>query len=615
MESILARQLLGGKAQRQFLDFLNAKLPRLIAPEKKATWNRTAQRLRRRWLELYMQGHPEGLLAEQPRVEWGETIHTGQGYCIHKLRYEGYPGLWVPALLYEPEGHQGPLPVVLNPNGHHAGGKAMDYKQARCINLAKRGILALNTEFIGMGELRADVEHNRLALLDLCGVAGVGVFYFLMKRGLDVLLNHPQADPTRVAMTGLSGGGWQTIVLSALDTRINVAVPVAGHSPLWQRRNCIADIGDLEQVPNDFCTVADYDALTALLAPRPTLLIYNHEDDCCFQTRRTRRSIYQPVKPVFSLLKAADKLAFYDNVNPGNHNYEADNRSQLYQFLNIHFGLDTPAVDLPYHDELRSEAELNIGLGEENATLYSLAQEALSASRQARAKEMEQTPLSQRRRLAKLLRIPQYKQLKTRRKSQRRLKAYSQRQYVLDLDNNWSVPVNEWVPARPKGIELIIGDGGRKESAALVRQGLERGCRVVAADLFGTGENTFSWQYHMLLAGTGERPLGVQVGQLLVLLEWLTKRTPKALVHIQAKGQVMPIVGLIAAALQPQAISSLTTAMLVDSLERLVQWPLAYAQAPSLFCFGLLSNCDIPQLIELAKPVVLYDENRGPLRR
>jgi len=614
MQDTLNRKLIGATASRQFLDFLNAKLPRLVTPEKKADWKKYAARLRRRWLEVFMQGHADGLLEEKPRVERVETIDTEQGYRIHKLRYEGYPGLWVPALLYEPKGHKGLLPAVLNPNGHHAGGKAMDYKQARCINLAKRGMLALNTEFIGMGELRADMDHNRIALLDLCGVAGVGVFYLLMKRGLDVLLDHPQADPERVAMTGLSGGGWQTVLLSALDERITVSVPVAGHSPVWQRRKCVEDIGDLEQVPSDFCTVADYDTLTALLAPRPTLLIYNREDTCCFQTRRTRRSIYQPVKPVFALLGAAERLAFYDNVDPGTHNYEADNRSQLYKFLNRHFGLDTPATDLPYRDELRSEAELNVGLPTVNATLYALAQAALVCSREARAQATKQRPAALRRRLMQVLRMPQFNTVTASRQRNSKSAAYTQQQYVLEMDNTWSLPVSEWAPARPKGVELIIGDGGRKSSAAQVRQGLERGHQVMAVDLFGTGENAHSWQYSMLLASSGERALGVQVGQLLALLGWLTKRAPKVQVHIQANGQVMPVVGLLAAALQPQTVASLTTATLLDSLDRLVEWPLSYAQAPSLFCFGLLSVCDIPQLIELAVPVMLHDENRGPLR-
>ena len=40
-----------------------------------------------------------------------------------------------------------------------------------------------------------------------------------MTRGLDLLLAHEHADPTRVGVTGLSGGGWQTIFISALDSR------------------------------------------------------------------------------------------------------------------------------------------------------------------------------------------------------------------------------------------------------------------------------------------------------------------------------------------------------------------------------------------------------------
>ena len=53
---------------------------------------------------------------------------------------------------------------------------------------------------------------------------------------------------------------------------------------------------------------------------------------------------------------------------------------------------------------------------------------------------------------------------------------------------------------------------------------------------------------------------------------------------------------------------------LLDTLGRLVDWPLPYANAPSLFCFGLLTRFDIPDLIALAAPVPLSDPNRGPLR-
>ena len=386
MQRTLHRKLIGPKAHRQLLAFLGEHLPHFTPPTSAAAWRKQIPTLRAQVLDLFFRGHPAGLLAEQPQVHWGDRIETGAGYTIRKLRYEGYPGLWVPALLYEPDQLGEKAPAVLNPNGHHAGGKAMDYKQARCINLAKRGMLALNTEFLGMGELRADLDHNRIAHLDLCGIAGIGVFYLLMKRGLDVLLAHPKADPERIGMTGLSGGGWQTALLSALDERVKVIVPVAGHSAVWQRRGCIEDIGDQEQCPADLCTVADYDTLSALFAPRPTLLMYNRHDDCCFQTRRARKSIYEPIRPVFALLGARDNIALHDNTDPGTHNYERDNRCQLYKFLNQHWGLETPDDDLPYRDELQTEAALAVGLPPDNATLISIAQAALGKIRNRKRK-------------------------------------------------------------------------------------------------------------------------------------------------------------------------------------------------------------------------------------
>ena len=66
------------------------------------------------------------------------------------------------------------------------------------------------------------------------------------EQGLDVLLAHPNADPDRVAVAGLSGGGWQTIFISSLDERVKLANPVAGYSSfktragtarIWATRN------------------------------------------------------------------------------------------------------------------------------------------------------------------------------------------------------------------------------------------------------------------------------------------------------------------------------------------------------------------------------------------
>ena len=449
--------------------------------------------------------------------------------------------------------------------------------------------------------------------LDLCGIAGIGVFYLLMKRGLDVLLAHPKADPERTAMTGLSGGGWQTALLAALDERVKAIVPVAGHSAIWQRRGCIEDIGDQEQCPADLCTIADYDTLSALFAPRPTLLIYNRHDDCCFQTRRARKSIYEPIRPVFALLDARANIALYDNTDPGTHNYERDNRRQLYKFLNQHWGLETPDDDLPYRDELQTEEALAVGPAprQRHFALHragSAWQDQKSQTKSTpsghstpdaclvtQAASMEESFPTRSR--------PPYKSAKT----------ATIQHYLLHLDDTWTLPLTEYTPPRPRGIELLIADSGRSALAAPLATALAQGRRVLVADILATGELRTDPRHQMLVATAGQRPLGIQVGQVLALLATASQKSRT--LHLTAHGRICPIVALIAAALKPQALASLNTNALIDSLGRLIDWPLSYNDAPSLYCFGLLAEFDIPDLIALSAPVPLADPHRGPLRR
>ena len=137
--------------------------------------------------------------------------------------------------------------------------------------------------------------------LDLCGTSGLAPFYLDMKRGLDVLLSLEHADPARVAVTGLSGGGWQTIFFSSLDTRVTLANPVAGYSSFKTRAWHLKDLGDSEQTPNDLATICDYTHLTAMLAPRPTLLTYNLHDDCCFEGAYALEPLFNAAEPIFRL--------------------------------------------------------------------------------------------------------------------------------------------------------------------------------------------------------------------------------------------------------------------------------------------------------------------------
>ena len=159
-----------------------------------------------------------------------------------------------------------------------------------------------------------------------------------MSRGLDILLALPEADPARVAVSGLSGGGWQTIFISSLDTRVTLANPVAGYSSFRTRARNFSDLGDSEQTPSDLATVVDYAHLTAMLAPRGALLTYNAKDNCCFATGHALQPLLDAAGPVFKLFKADAKLRWHNNHVPGTHNFEQENREVLYRMLGDKIG-------------------------------------------------------------------------------------------------------------------------------------------------------------------------------------------------------------------------------------------------------------------------------------
>ena len=135
----------------------------------------------------------------------GLALSTGMrpDAAIDLYIYAGYDDLQT-AVLYEPENLTGKVPAILNVNGHTHLGKQYPPKQIRCINQAKRGMLALNIEWVGMGQLGGGgYSHARMNQLDLCGTSGLAPFFLSMKHGLDLLVGLPHADPQRLAVTGL----------------------------------------------------------------------------------------------------------------------------------------------------------------------------------------------------------------------------------------------------------------------------------------------------------------------------------------------------------------------------------------------------------------------------
>src|SRR5262249_46139445 len=205
---------------------------------------------------------------------------------------------------------------------------------------------------------------------------GLAPFYLDMSRGLDVLLAHENADPERVAVTGLSGGGWQTIFFSSLDTRVKLCNPVAGYSSFFTRVRHFKDLGDSEQTPNDLAAVADYSHLTAMMAPRAALLTFNSKDDCCFESGYALPPLMEAAGPVFKLYGKEKLLRSHVNDDPGTHNYEKDNRQAFYRMVGDVFYPDDrsfSADEIATDGEVKTKDELGVELPKENADFHTLA--------------------------------------------------------------------------------------------------------------------------------------------------------------------------------------------------------------------------------------------------
>ena len=360
----------------EYLVSRSPKLPPLPAhPEE---WTTQANDIRKNLLRnVVYRGWPQEWVEAPLRFREIGPPQQHRSYRLQKLLIQIVPGLQISALLYEPTGTAdgAPLPAVLNVNGHTRGpGKAVEYKQKRCISLARRGVMALNLEWLGCGELNLpENTHWFGAHLDLVGANAIGLFYLAMRKGLDFLEQHPRVDPQRLAVTGLSGGGWQTIILSSLDERVAVSIPVAGYSAVISRIERPQDTGDIEQNATDLLRGQDYSTLTAMRAPKPTLLIYNAEDECCFRAPLVRPYIYDEVKPFFALFGKGDHLGWHENTDPSTHNYQLDNRLQAYRHLSRHFGLGPWDREDPVDREIQSFEELVVGIPEDNLTIVGVA--------------------------------------------------------------------------------------------------------------------------------------------------------------------------------------------------------------------------------------------------
>lgn len=265
-----------------------------------------------------------------------------------RVRFTPEEGQDAVALIFRPK-EEAKYPVVIAQ--HFLGGSKDHLLFAALLNgMAQRGFLAVAIDGRYRGE-RQNGKSLGAAMADSLKT-GKGKPWLIdtvydITRLLDYVQTRPDADATRIGMTGISEGGIITWMTAAVDDRIDVAAPLIGvtcfadslpaaDDPLAQDRLSLlkelrpalkefaAEIGEPEVnskviraawerlVPGGLDRF-DGPSLIPCIAPRP-LLVMNHEKDELFAIRGAEK-VAAVTRTRYKELMAEDRFEF--KVQPG----------------------------------------------------------------------------------------------------------------------------------------------------------------------------------------------------------------------------------------------------------------------------------------------------------
>lgn len=296
----------------------------------------------------------QGLWPMPPKTPLEPVIHgkiERDGYTIEKVFFASLPGHYVSGNLYRPTGKTGKLPGVLCPHGHWANGRMYEAGdkdiekqlklgaeqtregaryplQARQAMLARLGCVVFHYDMVGYADSQA-IKH-RAGFTDVDAELWLTNFMGLQTwksiRALDFLLGLPDVDPSRIGVTGASGGGTQTFMLTAVDDRPTTAFPAVMVSTAMQggcvceNASCLrVDTGNIE--------------LAALTAPRPLGMV--GADDW---TKEIESKGLPQLKELYKLYGIEDQVQG-KAYRQFPHNYNQVSRELMYNFFNQYLRL------------------------------------------------------------------------------------------------------------------------------------------------------------------------------------------------------------------------------------------------------------------------------------
>lgn len=307
-------------------------------------------------------------------------------YVVQKAYFESVPGFFVTGSLYRPKNVSGKMPGVLFPHGHWNDGRFIDIGrqavrkeivigserfeeggrsllQALPVQLARMGCVCFHYDMIGYADcqqLSFELGHKfakqrpEMNSAESWGLFSpqaearlqsiMGLQTWNSVRALDFLLSLPMIDEKRIAVTGASGGGTQTMLLAGIDPRVTASFPAVMVSTAMQG-GCTCENASCLRVETGNIEFA------ALFAPKPQGMTAAND-----WTKELATKGFPELVGLYKLLGAEKNVQLAANTH-FNHNYNYVSRCAFYAFLNKHLklGLEEPVVEEDYQRLTREE--------------------------------------------------------------------------------------------------------------------------------------------------------------------------------------------------------------------------------------------------------------------